>query len=106
MIRWLVCSLYVMLISWILPGIHIKSLWVAMLVSLMIGLFNIVVKPILIILTIPVTIVTLGVFLLIINALIIYWTSHIINGFEVLGFWSAFWFGLIYSCLKLLTFKN
>jgi len=67
MIRWLICSAYVMLISWLLPGIDITSFGTALLVSLVIGVLNLFIRPLMIFLTIPITIVTFGIFLLFIG---------------------------------------
>ncbi len=90
-------SLAVLLASYILTGVTVDSTLTAMMVALVLGLLNSFVKPILIILTIPITIFTLGLFLLFINILIVYWASEIVDGFKVAGWGSALLFSLIVS---------
>src|SRR5215216_7782240 len=83
--------------AWILPGVEIADARTTIIVALVLALLNTFIKPILILLTIPVTIVTLGLFLLVINILIIKWTDSLVGGFTVDGWWSALLFGLIVS---------
>lgn len=83
--------------AWLLPGVEIIDVKTAVVVALVLALLNMFVKPILILLTIPVTIITLGLFLLVINILIIKWTDSLVGGFTVDGWWSALLFSLIVS---------
>jgi putative membrane protein len=83
--------------AYILPGVAIADVKTALLVALVLALLNTFVKPILIILTIPVTVVTLGLFLLVINILIIKWTDSLVPGFEVDGWLAALLFSLVVS---------
>lgn len=78
-------------------GIHVADFSTAIVVAIVLGLLNIFLKPILVILTFPITIVTLGIFLIFINAFIIYFTSDLVGGFEVSSVWSAILFGFVYS---------
>ncbi len=87
----------VLLASYILKGVSVDSTLTAMIVAVVLGLLNSFVKPLLIILTIPITIFTLGLFLLFINILIVYWASEIVEGFKVAGWGSALLFSLIVS---------
>jgi putative membrane protein len=96
-VRFLLSGLAVLLTSYLLPGVDVEHFGYALLVAACLSLANIVVKPILIILTIPVTILTLGLFLLVINALIIMMVDYFVPGFEVRGFWWALAFSLILS---------
>jgi putative membrane protein len=97
-VRTLVTALAVWLAASILPGIHLQNdAKTIIIVALVLGLLNAIVRPILIILTIPVTIVTLGLFLLVINALMVVWTSKLVHGFKVDGWFTALLFSLIVS---------
>ncbi|MGC8751315.1 phage holin family protein [Hydrotalea sp.] len=93
-------SVAVLVATYILSGVHVNSATTAILVAVVLGLLNTFVKPILIILTIPFTILTLGLFLLVINVLIIKWTSELVPGFRVDGWWSALFFSIIVSLVS------
>ena len=100
-IRILVTALAVYVAALILPGVQLKAdAKTVIIVALVLGLFNAIVKPILILLTIPITIVTLGLFLLIINALIVKWTAGLVDGFKVDGWLTAILFGIIVSIVS------
>jgi putative membrane protein len=96
-IKILVTAVAVFVATWILPGVDIVDLKTTIIVALVLALLNTFVKPILILLTIPVTIITLGLFLLVINILMVKWTANIVNGFTVDGWFSALLFSLIVS---------
>jgi putative membrane protein len=95
--RLVVSALAVIVTSLILPGVHIDTAITGILVAAVLALLNALIKPLLIILTIPITIVTLGLFLLVINAGIILLVSKIVPGFYVEGFWTALFFSIILS---------
>jgi putative membrane protein len=92
-----ISTLAVIITSFILPGVHIDSALTGILVAAVLAVLNTVLKPVLIILTIPITLFTLGLFLLIINAGIILLASEIVPGFYVSGFWTALFFSIILS---------
>jgi len=94
--KWLISTVAVIQLAYLLPGIHVLTFWTALFVALVLGVLNTVVRPILQILTIPVTIVTLGLSLLLINVLMVYLTAFIVDGFHVENFlWAlAFSIGL------------
>ncbi|MCU0398589.1 MAG: phage holin family protein [Cyclobacteriaceae bacterium] len=96
-IRFLLNGLAVMLTAYLLPGVHVEHYGYALLVALLLAIVNAVIKPVLVILTIPITFVTLGLFLLVINALMILLVDWLVPGFEVDGFWWALGFSLILS---------
>ena len=81
--------------GYILPGVHVRDFITAVVVAFVLGLLNMLLKPILILLTIPITILTLGLFLLVINGFIILIATHIVKGFVVDGFWWAVLFSII-----------
>lgn len=96
-VRFLLNGLAVVLTAYLLPGVDVTDYWTALIVALVLTLANMFVKPVLIILTIPITIFTLGLFLLVINALIILLADYLVDGFYVDGFWWALLFSLILS---------
>lgn len=97
-----VMTLAVILAQYILPGVHIDSLKAAILTALVISLLNNFIRPILIVLTLPFTIFSMGLFLLIINAVIILMTAGLVNQFHVDGFFSALFFSLLLTALNYL----
>ena len=96
-IKILLSAVAVLVVSYILPGVYIDDFFTALILAIVLSLLNFLVKPILIILTIPLTIVTLGLFLLVINALIILLADSVVSGFRVDGFWWALLFSLLLS---------
>lgn len=96
-IRLLLNGLAVVLTAYLLPHVTVDSYGTALIVALVLAIVNVIVKPILVILTIPITIITLGLFLLVINAALILFVDNLIRGFEVDGFWWALLFSLILS---------
>lgn len=97
-----VMTLAVILAQYILPGVHIDSLKAAILTALVISLLNNFIRPILIVLTLPFTIFSMGLFLLIINAVIILMTAGLVSQFHVDGFFSALFFSLLLTALNYL----
>jgi putative membrane protein len=95
--RLLTSTLIIIAAGVIIPGVHVSSLTSALLAAIAIAFLNAVLKPLLVILTIPITFLTLGLFLLVINTFIVLTADYLIDGFEVSGFWSAFLFSIILS---------
>jgi putative membrane protein len=95
--RIVISAISIVITAYLLPGVHIKDLFTALVVAVVLALLNGIIRPILIILTIPVTILTLGLFLLVINALMIILAGNIVPGFQVDGFWWALLFSVILS---------
>lgn len=93
-------TIAVLITAYILPGVDVTSFASALIVAIVLGLLNITLKPLLIILTIPVTILTLGLFLFVINAIIILIAEGLISGFRVDGFFWALIFSIIVSLLQ------
>lgn len=98
-VQLIISTLAVLITSYLLPGVEIKdnNFFTALIVAAVLSFLNAVVKPIMIILTIPITVVSLGLFLLVINALIILLAAKLVDGFHVNGFWWALLFSLILS---------
>lgn len=97
LIRLIISSVLVFLLTYLLPGVEVNDFIDAVVVALVLSLLNIFVKPILVFLTIPATIITLGLFLLVINALLIWWTHLLVDGFTVDNFWYALLFSVLLS---------
>lgn len=93
----LVTALAALIVSYFLPGVSIRNGGSAVLLALVLALLNGFVKPILILLTIPITILTLGLFLFVINIIIIKWAAAIVPGFFVQNWWAALWFSILLS---------
>ena len=96
LLRWLLNTFILMLVAYIVPGIGFASFWSALITSAIFGLINAVIRPLMIILTLPINILTLGLFTLIINALMFWLASTIVKGFDVANFAAAFWGALAY----------
>lgn len=100
LVKLLLSSLAVILSSYLLPGVTVDSFLTSLIVALLLSLLNVTVKPLLIVLTIPLTVLTLGLFLLVINSLIILLADAVISGFTVDGFWWALLFSLILALIN------
>ena len=99
-LRVLLTALAVVILAKVLPGVGVEGYLSAIIVAIVLGLLKLFVKPILVILTLPITIVTLGLFLLVINALIIMMADYFIPGFMVDSIWWALLFSLLLSILQ------
>lgn len=98
--RLLISTVAVIVSAYVLPGVGVNSFLTAVLVAIILSVLDVLVKPILVILTIPFTIMTLGLFLLVINAIIILLASSLIDGFTVDGFWYALLFSIVMSLIN------
>ena len=87
-------------VAYILPGIAVASFGSALLAALVLGLLNTLVKPVLVLLTLPITVVTLGLFLVVLNALLFWFAGSVLKGFQVEGFWWAVLGALLYSLIS------
>jgi putative membrane protein len=101
-IKFFLTGLAVLLTAYLLPGVHVENYGQALLVALVLSIANVIVKPILILFTIPLTVLSLGLFLLVINAIIILMVDYFVPGFSVDGFWWALAFSLILSVFNIL----
>lgn len=101
-VKWLLSASALLLLTGIYSGVAVSSFGSALIAAFVIGLFNTVLRPVLVVLTLPVTVVTLGLFLFIINALMFWAASGVLDGFSVDGFGAALIGSLIYSVLGLL----
>lgn len=102
LLKWLLSAAALLLVAYLYSGVQVDSFTSALIAALVIGLFNAVLRPVLVVLTLPVTIVTVGLFLFVVNALMFWAAAGVLDGFHVAGFWAALLGSLIYSVLGLL----
>lgn len=102
----LVCSVNVFILAYILPGITIVDFFTAIIVAVVLSVLDAIVKPLLILLTLPATILTLGLFLFVINAGIILLDAYFVHGFKVESFWHALLFGALLSFFNSIVHKR
>lgn len=100
LLSWLLNAVAVIIVAYLLPWVSVDSFWTALVVALVLGIINVFLKPILILLTLPINILTLGLFTFVINALLILLTDSLIDGFDVGGFWSALFFSIILAVVN------
>ena len=100
--KWLLSAAALLLVAYLYSGVQVQSFTSALVAALVIGLFNAVLRPVLVVLTLPVTLVTVGLFLFVINALMFWAAAGVLDGFHVIGFGAALLGSLIYSLLGLL----
>jgi len=94
---WILNALALLIVAYLLPGIQVASFGAALIAALVLGLANTFIKPLLVLLTLPITLVTLGLFLIVINALLFWFVGSILKGFQVQGFWWALGGAIVYS---------
>lgn len=97
---WILNALALLAVAYFVPGIHVSGFAIAMIAAVVIGLANILIKPILVILTLPITILTLGLFILVINGLLFWGVGHFLQGFEVQTFTAGVIGALAYSVIS------
>jgi putative membrane protein len=96
---WTLNSLALLIVAYLYPGVQVQDWQAAAVAALVLGLANVLVKPVLVLLTLPITIVTLGLFLLVINALLFWAVGSEVPGIHVNGFWAALLGALLYSLI-------
>lgn len=100
-IRWVLNALILMLIPYFVPGVNVAGFFSALITALVLAFVNAIIRPLILVLTLPINILTLGLFTLVINALMFWSVSSFIKGFELAGFWPAFWAALIFSIFSM-----
>lgn len=107
---WFLNALALLTVAYVLPGIHVDGFAAALVAALILGLINTLLRPLLILLTLPVTVVTLGLFILVINGLLFWFAGSVLKGFEVSGFWvgvlGALLYGIFSSVLTMIVFQQ
>jgi len=97
---WIVNALALLALPWVLPSIQVAGFGTALLVAVVLGLINTLLRPLLILLTLPVTLLTLGLFIFVINAVLFQLAGALVDGFQVGGFWSALLGSIAYSLIS------
>src|SRR3989338_6956862 len=98
--RWLITALAVMLAAYLVPGITVSGLYTALWVALVLGIINAIIRPILLLLTLPINLLTLGLFTFVLNGLLFWLVASLIGGFEVQGFWAAVFGSLVVTVVS------
>ena len=97
LLTWALYAVALLLVPYIVPGIHIESFGSALIAVVILGLVNAVIRPVFILLTLPVTLLTRGLFLFVINAMMFWWVGDLLSGFKVEGFFAALFGSIVYS---------
>ena len=100
LIRWVLFASALLFTAWVVPGIILEGFAAAMWAAFVIGLVNIFIRPLLLLLTLPINLLTLGLFTFVINALMCLLVAKLVPGFTVNGFWAAFWGSIVLSILS------
>lgn len=101
-IKWLLMTAAVMIAAYVIPGVRVTGFFAALWVALFLGIVNLLIKPFLILITLPINILTLGLFTFVINGVLILLASSVIKGFQVSGFWVAVLFSVVLSIVNFL----
>jgi putative membrane protein len=97
---WLVNALALIAVAYLLPGISVSSFLTALIAALVLGLVNAIIRPILILFTLPATVLTLGLFIFVINGLLFWMVAYFVEGFAVSGFWAGFFGAIVFSLIS------
>jgi putative membrane protein len=100
LLRWIISALALLALPYLFSTIQVKDFTSAMIAALVLGLINALIRPILLILTLPINILTLGLLTFVINALLFQFAADLVGGFHVTGFWPALWGSLVYSLIS------
>lgn len=100
LLRWGLNALALMALPYIFSAIRIEDFWTALLVALVLGLINALVRPVLFVLTLPITVFTLGLFIFVLNGLLFWAVANLVPGFAVGGFWTAVGGAIVYSIIS------
>jgi putative membrane protein len=100
LVVWLVNALALFVLPYVFPWVKVDSFWAALAGALVLGLVNTLIRPLLIVLTLPVTVLTLGLFIFVINGLLFWAVGSFVEGFRVTGFWSGFFGAIVYSLIS------
>ncbi len=100
LLTWLINAVSLLAVAYLMPSIVVNNFATALVAALILGLVNTVIRPVLILLTLPVTLLTLGLFIFVINGFLFWFVGSFIEGFIVLGFWAGFWGAMAYSVIS------
>jgi putative membrane protein len=97
---WVINAAALFLLPFVFPWVTVDTFWTALIAALVLGLINTLIRPLLVLLTLPVTLLTLGLFIFVINGLLFWWVGSFIEGFHVGGFWSGVFGAIVYSLIS------
>jgi len=100
LVVWLINAAALFALPYVFPWVQVDTFWTALIAALVLGLINTLIRPLLVLLTLPVTIVTLGLFIFVINGLLFWWVGSFVDGFRVSGFWSGVFGAIVYSLIS------
>lgn len=100
LLTWLINAAALFALPYLMSSVKVTHIGAALVAALVLGLVNTLIRPVLVLLTLPVTLLSLGLFILVINALLFWAVSHLVEGFQVAGFWSAFLAAILYSIIS------
>ncbi len=100
LVKWLVTTASILVAAYVIPGVTVAGFFTALWVALFLAVVNVLLRPLLILITLPITILTLGLFTFVINGALVLLASSVIDGFQVNGFWAAFFFGIVLSIVN------
>ena len=99
-LTWILNAVALLAVAYLLPSVHVAGFGSALIAALVLGLVNTLIRPVLVLLTLPVTLLTLGLFILVINGLLLWFVGSVLSGFTVDGFWDAVLGAIIYSVIS------
>jgi putative membrane protein len=97
---WVINAVALFVLPYVFPWVSVDTFWTALIAALVLGLINTLIRPLLVLLTLPVTVLTLGLFIFVINGLLFWWAGSFIDGFHVSGFWSGVFGAIVYSLIS------
>jgi putative membrane protein len=100
LLAWFINAVALFALPYVFPWVSVDTFWTALVAALVLGLINTLIRPVLVLLTLPVTVVTLGFFIFVINGLLFWWVGSFIDGFHVGGFWSGIFGAIVYSLIS------
>jgi putative membrane protein len=100
LVVWLINAVALIAVSYLMPSVQVTSFGAALIAALVLSVVNTIIRPILVLLTLPVTILTLGLFIFVINGLLFLAVAHLLEGFQVAGFWPAVLAAIVYSLIS------
>jgi putative membrane protein len=100
LIIWFINAAALLAVPYLMDSVHLGSVWSALIAALILGLVNTLIRPVLLVLTLPVTVLSLGLFIFVINGLMFWLVAQLVSGFYVAGFWSAVGGALLYSIIS------
>ena len=97
---WVINAAALFALPYVFPWVQVDTFWTALVAALVLGLINTLIRPLILLLTLPVTVLTLGLFIFVINGLLFWWVASFIEGFHVGGFWSGVFGAIVYSLIS------